>query len=147
MKWLLTCALTVLITASGCASRSSYAVPSSGRFFVVQEPGGKQHFTVVDSHAVEEYEEVFQQATPLAGGSASEAKADFEFVEIVDGRAVKQYALYRGGEIFSDGRWYRVDARWHYRWRIMYDPAHAAEFLKKGEPAGTDNGRAAPGRV
>lgn len=143
MKRLIPYAVAALFLVSGCASRFSYHVPSRGHFFVVQEPGGKHCFTVVDSHAVEGYEEVFQWATPLAMGLPPEARPDFVFVEIVDGRTVEKYALYREGEILSAGRWSRVDAGWHYRWRIMYDPAHAVEFLKKGEPAARTNSGAA----
>jgi hypothetical protein len=139
MKRLVPYALAALLAASGCASRSGYEVPVAGHFFVVQVPGGRKLYTAVDYHIVEGYEEVFRRAGPLAVGLPPEARADFEFVEIVDGRVVKTFALFRRGEVFSDGHWSRVDAAWHYRWRIMYDPTHAAESLEKGEPEARAN--------
>lgn len=133
MKRLIPYSVVTLFVVSGCASRSSYHVPSRGHFFVVQEPGGMHCLSVVDTHSIEGYEEVFQRAIPLAMGLPPKTMPDFEFVEIVDGRAVKKYALYREGEILSAGRWTRVDGDWHNRWRIMFDPAQAAEFLMKGD--------------
>jgi len=127
--------LVFLIGAAGCVSSPIYHVPSEGHFFNVRQKDGKNLFTVVDSHSVDSYQQVFLSAAPLREERPSDSKADFVFTEILDGKVIKEYVLYRDGEMLSAGQWFRVDAAWHYRWRIMYDPKRAAEDMKKDEPA------------
>jgi len=132
MKPFLLWVFAAMLLTPGCQHRAEYAVPPTGHFFFVQTPNGLQRFTIVDTQMVEGYAEAFRSAIPLASGLPSDAKADFEFTETLDGKILNKYALYRKGEILNNGRWYRVDATWHYRWRIMYDPEHAADFLQRG---------------
>jgi hypothetical protein len=121
--------LIALLAIAGCQHRLT--PPKEGQVTLVSYRDGKVLFMIVDSHENEGLRRIFEFAEPLSRAVVGEEKSDLFFEEYTDGVVVRKSVLTPRGELFHDGRWYKVNVDWLKLWQSMYD-------LRNRGRAGTD---------